>query len=75
MFRPGNNPYNNCVVYSEYYYLSAYSQYKSLNIFQCPEEAKYAIKDKNCVLMIVKMIKNINIYLMEIVIKNVLLEL
>ena len=46
MFRPGNNPYNNCVVYSEYYYLSAYSQYKSLNIFQCPEEAKYAIKDK-----------------------------
>ena len=46
MFRPGDNPHNNCVVYSEYYYMSAYSQYKSLKIFQCPEEAKYAIKDK-----------------------------
>ena len=46
MFRPGDNPYNNCVAYSEFYYMSAYNQYKGLNIFQCPEEAKYAIKDK-----------------------------
>jgi hypothetical protein len=46
MFRPGNNPYNNCVAYSEFYYISSYNQYKSLNIYQCPEEAKYYIKDK-----------------------------
>ena len=46
MFRPGDNPYNNCVVYSEYYYMSSYNQYKSLNIYQCPEEAKYYIKEK-----------------------------
>ena len=46
MFRPGNNPYNNCVAYSEYYYISSYNQYKSLKVYQCPEEAKYYIKDK-----------------------------
>mgnify|MGYP002869963290 CR=1 FL=1 len=46
MFRPGDNPKNNCVAYSEYYYLSNYDQYKGLNIFQCPEIAKYKIKDK-----------------------------
>ena len=46
MFRPGNNPYNNCVVFSEYYYISNYNQYKSLQIYQCPEEAKYYIKEK-----------------------------
>ena len=46
MFRPGNNPKNNCVAYSEFYYMSSYNQYKTLNIFQCPEEAKYIIKDK-----------------------------
>ena len=46
MFRPGNNPRNNCVAYSEYYYMSSYNQYKSLNVFQCPEEAKYIIKSK-----------------------------
>ena len=47
MFRPYNNPYNNCVVYSEYYYfISSYNQFKSLDIFQCPEEAKYYIKEK-----------------------------
>ena len=46
MFRPGDNPHNNCVVYSEFYYLSSYNQYKSLNIYQCPEEAKYYIKEK-----------------------------
>ena len=46
MFRPGNNPYNNCVVYSEFYYTSSYNQYKGLDIYQCPEEAKYYIKEK-----------------------------
>ena len=46
MFRPGNNSYNNCVVYSEFYYISNYNQFKSLAIYQCPEEAKYYIKDK-----------------------------
>ena len=44
MFRPGNNKYNNCVAYSEFYYMSAYNQYKSLDIYQCPEEVKYYIK-------------------------------
>ena len=46
MFRPGNNPYNNCVAFSEYYYMSSYNQYKSLKVYQCPEEAKYYIIDK-----------------------------
>ena len=46
MFRPGNNPYNNCVAFSEYYYISSYNQYKGLKIYQCPEEAKYYIIDK-----------------------------
>ena len=67
MFRPGNNPYNNCVVYSEFYYLSNYNQYKSLAIYQCPEEAKYYIKSKkNLPLMIVKKMRSINIYTTEI---------
>ena len=47
MFRPGPNPYNNCVVYSEYYYLSPYNEYKPLDSPQCPEEAKYSIKYDN----------------------------
>ena len=47
MLRPGYNPRNNCVVFSEFYYLSAYDQYKALEVFQCPEEAKYRIKEKN----------------------------
>ena len=46
MLRPDNNPHNNCVVYSEFYYISSYNQYKSLNIYQCPEEAKYYVKEK-----------------------------
>ena len=46
MFRPGNNPYNNCVAYSEFYYISSYNQYKTLKVYQCPEEAKYYIKEK-----------------------------
>ena len=47
MFRPGNNPYNNCVVYSDYYYITPYNQYKVLNNLQCPEESKYIVKDGN----------------------------
>ena len=46
MFRPEDNPKNNCVVYSEFYYISSYNQYKSLDIYQCPEESKYRIKGK-----------------------------
>ena len=46
MFRPGHNPYNNCVAYSEFYYINPYNQFKSLDIYQCPEEAKYYIKEK-----------------------------
>ena len=46
MFRPGENPKNNCVVYSEYYYLNPYNQYKPMDSLQCPEESKYIIKKK-----------------------------
>ena len=47
MFRPGNNPKNNCVVYSKYYYITPYDQYKAMDVFKCPEEAKYMIIEKN----------------------------
>ena len=47
MFRPGDNPYNNCVVYSDYYYITPYNQYKVLDNLQCPEESKYIVKDGN----------------------------
>ena len=47
MFRPGENPHNNCVVYSEFYYISAFNEYKPLNSPKCPEEAKYTLKDKD----------------------------
>ena len=47
MFRPGNNPYNNCIADSSYYYISPYGQIKSMDILQCPEEAKYLIKDSS----------------------------
>ena len=47
MLRPMDNPKNNCIAYSEYYYFtSSYNQIKSLSVYQCPEEAKYMIKDK-----------------------------
>jgi len=46
MFRPGYNPKNNCVAYSEYYIIDAYNRYKSLDILNCPEDAKYFIKEK-----------------------------
>ena len=46
MFRPGNNTFNNCVAYSQFYFMSSYNQFKSLEIYQCPEEAKYYIRDK-----------------------------
>ena len=44
MFRPGENPYNNCVVYSDYYYITPYNQYKVLDTLLCPEESKYMVK-------------------------------
>ena len=44
MFRPGENPYNNCVVYSDYYYITPYKQYKLLDTLQYPEESKYMVK-------------------------------
>ena len=47
MFRPFDNPKNNCVVYSEYYYISAYKEYKPLSSPQCPEEAKFTVKNGN----------------------------
>ena len=46
MLRPGDNPYNNCVAYSEFYYIDSYNQYKSLKTLNCPEEAKYVVKEK-----------------------------
>ena len=45
MFRPGSNPKNNCVVFSENYYISPYNEYRPMNTPQCPEEAKYRIND------------------------------
>ena len=48
MLRPGYNPKNNCVAYSEFYYIDSYNQYKSLKSLNCPEEAKYIIKEKKC---------------------------
>ena len=47
MKRPGDNPYNNCVAQSKYYYVDSYGQYKTMDNFQCPELAKYAITDRN----------------------------
>ena len=47
MFRPDNNPKSNCVPYSKYYYINPYAQYKAMDVFQCPEEAKYMIIEKN----------------------------
>ena len=47
MFRPGDNPYNNCVAQSKYYYVDSYGQYKTMDNFQCPELAKYSITDRN----------------------------
>ena len=47
MFRPEPNPYNNCVVFSDYYYRSAYNEYKTLDSPLCPQEAKYTIKEEN----------------------------
>ena len=47
MFRPGDNPYNNCVVYSDFYYITPYNQYKVLDTLQCPEESKYLVRTDN----------------------------
>ena len=46
MFRPGYNPYNNCIVYSQYIFQDAYGNINNLQNPQCPEEAKYKIKYK-----------------------------
>ena len=46
MFRP-DEPKNNCIAYCEFYYITPYGQYKCLDNLQCPEEAKYLIKEKN----------------------------
>ena len=46
MFRPGANPKNDCIAESSYYYTTAYGQIKSMEILQCPEEAKYLIKNR-----------------------------
>ena len=46
MFRPGDNPKNNCVVASEFFYISPYGQYKPLIIYQCPDEAKFYLREK-----------------------------
>ena len=35
------------VVYSEFYYITPYDQYKALDTLQCPEESKYLVKDGN----------------------------
>ena len=45
MERPGDNPKNNCVMYSPYYYIGPYNEYKPLQSPQCPEEAKFQIVD------------------------------
>ena len=47
MFRPGANPKNDCIAESSYYYTTAYGQIKSMEILQCPEEAKYLIKNRS----------------------------
>ena len=47
MLKPFDNPYNNCVPYTEYYYRDSFDRFKNLDIFQCPEEAKYSVKEKN----------------------------
>ena len=54
MFRPGNNPKNNCVAESDNSYIDAYGNFKNLPNSQCPDDAKYKIeyKDKNKILCI-----------------------
>ena len=47
MFRPGDNPHNNCIGYSENIYLNSYGNIKNLPNPQCPEDAMFKIKDKD----------------------------
>ena len=47
MFRPGDNPYNNCIGYSENIYVDSYGNIKNLPNPQCPDDAMYKIKDKD----------------------------
>ena len=74
MFRPGNNPYNNCIADSSYYYITPYGQIKSMDILQCPEEAKYLIKDSSSCIYNCEA-DSINGYIMEIVSINAQVEL
>ena len=46
-FRPDNSPADNCVANCTFYYISPFGQYKCLDILQCPEGAKFLIKEKN----------------------------
>ncbi len=45
MIRPWDNPYNICVEYSEFYYISK-NIYHPLVKYECPEEAKYYLREK-----------------------------
>ena len=48
LFIPDKNPKNNCITQCKYYYyFTYYGQYKCTEYPQCPEEAKFLIKDKN----------------------------
>ena len=46
-FRPDKNPEKNCVVNCTYFYISPYGEYKCLENFQCPEESKLMVLEKN----------------------------
>ena len=46
-FRPDKNPEKNYVVNCTYFYISPYGEYKCLENFQCPEESKLMILEKN----------------------------
>ena len=63
MFRPEFNPYNNCVADSENVFINTYGNVINLPNPNCPEEAKYKIKENNsnkivCVTDCKKSIKN-----------------
>ena len=46
MLKPGYNPKNICVEYSEFYYISN-GEYHPLSIYQCPLEANFYIRNKS----------------------------
>ena len=45
MFRPGYNPYNNCIAENSYYYLDAYGNVKNMPNSNCQEEAPYKVRN------------------------------